>query len=47
MYEEVSNQVTNGSKSALMDVIVFLYILLGSNTVQLPDSLGSRRVCAR
>jgi hypothetical protein len=39
----VSKQVTNGSKTAVMDVIGFLYVSLGSSTVQLHDSLGSRR----
>jgi hypothetical protein len=29
-----------------MDVIGFLCVSLGSNTVQLIDSLGSRRACA-
>jgi hypothetical protein len=29
-----------------MDVIGFLCVSLGSNTVQLHDSLGSRRACA-
>jgi hypothetical protein len=29
-----------------MDVIGFLYVSLGSSTVQLHDSLGSRRSCA-
>jgi hypothetical protein len=33
-------------KTAVMDVIGFLYVSLGSNTVQLHDSLGSRRACA-
>jgi hypothetical protein len=28
-----------------MDVIGFLYVSLGSSTVQLHDSLGSRRAC--
>jgi hypothetical protein len=39
----VSKQVTNGSKTAVMDVIGFLCVSLGSSTVQLHDSLGSRR----
>jgi hypothetical protein len=38
--------VTNGSKTAVMDVIGFLYISLGSSTVQLRDSLGNSRACA-
>jgi hypothetical protein len=29
-----------------MDVIGFLYVSLGSSSVQLHDSLGSRRACA-
>jgi hypothetical protein len=36
--------VTNGSKTAAMDVIGFLCISLGSSTVQFHDSLGSRHV---
>jgi hypothetical protein len=43
--EGVSKEVTNGSKSAVMDVIGFLYVSLGSSTIQLHDSLGSRRAC--
>jgi hypothetical protein len=42
----VSKQVTNGSKTAVMDVVVFLYVSLGSRTVQLHDSLGSSRACS-
>jgi hypothetical protein len=38
--------VTNGSKTTAMDVIDFLCVSLGSSTVQLYDSLGSRRACA-
>jgi hypothetical protein len=34
--------VTNGSKTAVMEVIGFLCASLGSSTVQLHDSLGSR-----
>jgi hypothetical protein len=30
----VSKQVTNGNKTAVMDVIVFLYVSLGNSTVQ-------------
>jgi hypothetical protein len=41
----VSKQVTNGSKTAVMDVIVFLSVSLDSRTVQLYDRLGSRRAC--
>jgi hypothetical protein len=37
--------VTNGSKTTVMDVIGFLCVSLGSSTVQLHDSLGSRRAC--
>jgi hypothetical protein len=42
----VSKQITNGSKTAVMDVIGFLCVSLGSSTVHLHDSLGSRRVGA-
>jgi hypothetical protein len=42
----VRNYVTNGSKTALMDVIAFLYVSLGSSTVQLRNRLSSRRMCA-
>jgi hypothetical protein len=42
----VSKRVTNGSKAAVMDVVGFLYVSLGSSTVQLHDSLGSKRACA-
>jgi hypothetical protein len=45
-YEEESVNVTNGSKTAVMDVICFLCVSLGSGTVQLHDSLCSRRACA-
>jgi hypothetical protein len=38
--------VTNGSKTAVMVVIGFLCVSLGSSTVQLHDSLASRRACA-
>jgi hypothetical protein len=38
----VSKYVTNGSESAVMGVIGFLSISLGSSTVQHHDSLGSR-----
>jgi hypothetical protein len=44
-YEEVSKQVKTGSKAAVMDVVSFLCVSLAS-TVQLHDSLGSRRACA-
>jgi hypothetical protein len=42
----VSKQDTNGSETAVMDVIIFLCASLGSSTVQLHDSLSSRRACA-
>jgi hypothetical protein len=42
----VSKLVTNWSKTAVMDVIGFLCVSPGSITVQLHDSLGSRRACA-
>jgi hypothetical protein len=42
----VNNQVTNGSKAAVMDVIGFVRVSLGSSTVQLHNSLGSRCACA-
>jgi hypothetical protein len=42
----VSEQVTNGSKTAVIDVIGFLCVSLSSSTFQLHDSLGSRRACA-
>jgi hypothetical protein len=38
--------VTNESKTAVMDVIGFLCVSVGRSTVQLHDSVGSRRVCA-
>jgi hypothetical protein len=44
-YEGVSKYVTNGSKTAVMGVIGFLSVSLGSSTVQLHDSLGSRHTC--
>jgi hypothetical protein len=42
----VSKQVTNGSKTAVMDVIGFLCVSLGSSTVQPRDTIGSRRAGA-
>jgi hypothetical protein len=45
-YEGESVNVTNGSKTAVMDITGFLCVSLGSSTVQLLDSLGSRRACA-
>jgi hypothetical protein len=46
VYEGVGIQITNVSRIAVMDVISFLCVSLGSSTVQLHDSLGSRRACA-
>jgi hypothetical protein len=40
--ESVSKYVTNRSKTAVMDVIGFLYVSLDSSTVQLHNTLGSR-----
>jgi hypothetical protein len=34
-----SKQFTNGSKTAVMDVISFLYVSVGSSTVRLHDTL--------
>jgi hypothetical protein len=42
----VSKYVTNGSKTAVIDVTCFLCVSLGSSTVQIHDSIGSRRACA-
>jgi hypothetical protein len=42
----VSKYVTDESKTAVMDVIGFLYVSLGSSTAQLHGSLGSRRASA-
>jgi hypothetical protein len=42
----VSKYVINGIKTAVTDVIGFLCLSLGSSTVQLHDSLRSRRACA-
>jgi hypothetical protein len=41
----VSKHITNGSKTAVIDVIGFLCVSLGSSTVQLHDSIRSRRTC--
>jgi hypothetical protein len=41
----VSKWVTNISKTAVMDVIGFVCVSLGSSTVQLHDRLWSRRAC--
>jgi hypothetical protein len=38
----VSKEATNGRKTALMEVIGFLCVSLGSSTIQLHNSLGSR-----
>jgi hypothetical protein len=46
IYEEVSKYATNGSKTAVMDVIGFLCVSLGSSTIQLHDSSDSRLACA-
>jgi hypothetical protein len=43
----VRKQVTNGSKTAVMDVIGFLCASLGTSSVKLHDSLGSRRAWTR
>jgi hypothetical protein len=46
MRRRVSKYTTNASKIAVMDVILgSLCVSLGSSTVQLHDSLGSRREC--
>jgi hypothetical protein len=42
----VSIQVTNGRKTAVMDVIGFLCVSLGSSIVQLHVSVDSRPACA-
>jgi hypothetical protein len=42
----VSKLVTNGSKTIVMNVIGFLCVSLGSSTVQLHDSLGTRCACS-
>jgi hypothetical protein len=42
----VSKYVTNGIRTAVMDAIGFLCVSLVSSTVQLHDSVGSRRACA-
>jgi hypothetical protein len=41
----VSKQITDGSKTVVMDVTGFLCVSLGSSTVQLHDSIGSRHAC--
>jgi hypothetical protein len=42
----LQGEITNGSKTALLHVISFLLVSLGSSTVQLHDSIGGRRACA-
>jgi hypothetical protein len=42
----VSKYVTNVRKRAVMDVIGFLCLSLGSSRFQLHGSVGSRRACA-
>jgi hypothetical protein len=37
---------TNGSKTAVMDVIGFLRVSLDSRIIELHDSLGSRCACS-
>jgi hypothetical protein len=44
LWGRVSKQATNASKTAVMDVICSVSV--DSSTVQLHDSLGSRRACA-
>jgi hypothetical protein len=46
MRGRVNKWATNGSKTAVIDVIGFLCVSLGSSTVQLHESLGSRRAYA-
>jgi hypothetical protein len=41
----VSKYITNGSKTAVMDVLSFLCLSLGSSTDQLQERLGGRRAC--
>jgi hypothetical protein len=41
-----SKYVTNGSETAVRDIIGFLCVSLGSSTVQIHGSLGSKRACA-
>jgi hypothetical protein len=42
----VSKYVTNGSKTAIINVLGFLCVSVGSSAVQLHGRLGSRRACA-
>jgi hypothetical protein len=46
LQRRVSKYVTNESKTAVIDVIGFLCVSPGSSTVQLHESLSSRRACA-
>jgi hypothetical protein len=46
LQELIYYEVTNRSKTAVRDVIGFLFVALGSSTVQLHDSLGSTRACS-
>jgi hypothetical protein len=39
---KVSKWMTNGNKTAVMDVIDFLCVSLGNSTFQIHDSVGSR-----
>jgi hypothetical protein len=43
---ESRKYVTNGSKTAVTDVIGFLFVILRSRTVQLHNSVGRRRACS-
>jgi hypothetical protein len=42
----ISKYFTNGSKTTVMDIIGFMYVSVGSSTVQVHGSLGSRSACA-
>jgi hypothetical protein len=44
--ERVSKLVTNGRKRAVLDVVGFICVSQGSSTVELHNSLGSRRAYA-
>jgi hypothetical protein len=41
-----AREVKNGNRTAVMNVIGFLYVSLCSSTFQLHDSLGNRLECA-
>jgi hypothetical protein len=43
---ESVNRSQMGNNTSVVDVIVLLYLSLGSSTIQLHDSRGSRRACA-